>query len=118
MRKLKEILRLKYDAQLNHRQIARSLAISPSVVSRYANRAAQLGVKQWPLPPDWDDAALHRAFIHTPVKMKKHTLPDWATVHKELRSKIMTLQLLWEEYTERHPGGSYSYNHYCRLYRE
>lgn len=118
MRKLKEILRLKYDAQLSHRQIARSLAFSPSVVSRYANRAVQLGVKQGPLPPDWDDAALHRAFIHTPVKMKKHTLPDWATVHKELRSKIMTLQLLWEEYTERHPGGSYSYNHYCRLYRE
>ncbi len=39
MRKLKEILRLKYGAGLSHRQIGRSLAISPSVVSRYANRA-------------------------------------------------------------------------------
>ncbi len=63
MRKLKEILRLKYGAGLSHRQIGRSLAISPSVVSRYANRAAQLGIKQWPLPAEWDDAALKHAFL-------------------------------------------------------
>lgn len=118
MRKLKEILRLKYGTGLSHRQIGRSLAISPSVVSRYANRAAQLGIKQWPLPPEWDDVALHLAFLQTQVKMKKHSLPDWATVHKELRNKCVTLQLLWEEYGERNPGGSYSYNHYCRMYRE
>ncbi|EJE8676192.1 sigma-70 family RNA polymerase sigma factor, partial [Vibrio parahaemolyticus] len=46
MRKLKEILRLKYGAKLSHRQIARSLSISASVVSRYANRASQLGISQ------------------------------------------------------------------------
>lgn len=45
MRKLKEILRLKYGLGLSHRLIARSLVISPSVVSRYANRAAQPGIK-------------------------------------------------------------------------
>ena len=44
MRKLKDILRLKYDCSLSHRQIAKSLSISPSVVSRYANRATQLGI--------------------------------------------------------------------------
>jgi len=43
MRKLKEILRLKYGCLMSHRQIATSLSISSSVVSRYANRAAQLG---------------------------------------------------------------------------
>ncbi|SCC69917.1 hypothetical protein GA0061070_11024 [Kosakonia oryziphila] len=118
MRKLKEILRLKYGAGLSHRQIVRSLAISPSVVSRYANRAAQLGIKQWPLPAEWHDAALKHAFLQTQVKMKKYSLPDWATTHKELRNKCVTLQLLWEEYAERNPGGFYSYNHYCRMYRE
>ncbi len=46
MRKLKEILRLKYGAKLSHRQIARSLSISAFVVSRYANRASQLGICQ------------------------------------------------------------------------
>ncbi|CAM3630764.1 transposase [Xenorhabdus nematophila ATCC 19061] len=117
MRKLKEILRLKYGAGLSHRQIARSLVISPSVVSRYANRAAQLGLVQWPLPPHWDDATLKRAFLNTRVQLRKHTLPDWAEVHKALAAKTVTLQLLWEEYTQRHPGGHYSYNHYCRLYK-
>ncbi len=92
MRKLKEILRLKYGAGLSHRQIGRSLAISPSVVSRYANRAAQLGIKQWPLPAEWDDAALKHAFLQTQVKMKKHSLPDWATAHKELRNKCVTMR--------------------------
>ncbi len=94
MRKLKEILRLKYGVGLSHRQIGRSLAISPSVVSRYANRAAQLGIKQWPLPTGWDDTKLKHAFLQTQVKMKKHSLPDWATVHRELRNKCVTLQLL------------------------
>jgi DNA-binding transcriptional regulator LsrR (DeoR family) len=47
MRKLKEILRLKYGAKLSHRQIAASLSISPSSVSTYANRAAQLGIVDW-----------------------------------------------------------------------
>lgn len=92
MRKLKEILRLKYGLGLSHRQIARSLVISPSVVSRYTNRASQLGIKQWPLPAEWDDAALKHAFLQTQVKMKKHSLPDWAAVHRELRNKCVTLQ--------------------------
>lgn len=42
MRKLKEILRLKYGAKLSHRQIARSLSISASVVSRYATEPHNL----------------------------------------------------------------------------
>lgn len=117
MRKLKEILRLKYGAELTHRQIAPSLAISPSVVSRYANRAAQLGITQWPLPAHWNDATLKREFLKTKVQLRKYTLPDCAEVHKALSAKTVTLQLLWEEYAERHPGGHYSYNHYCRLYK-
>ncbi|MGG6848869.1 UNVERIFIED_CONTAM: hypothetical protein QJA12_25810, partial [Escherichia coli] len=77
MRKLKEILRLKYGVGLSHRQIGRSLAISPSVVSRYANRAAQLGIKQWPLPTGWDDTKLKHAFLQTQVKMKKLNRPGF-----------------------------------------
>ena len=62
MRKLKEILRIKYGTGLSHRQIGRSLAITPFVLSRYANRAAQLGMK-W--PAEWVDAALKYAFLQT-----------------------------------------------------
>lgn len=118
MRKLKEILRLKYGCQLSHRQIGNSLSISASAVSRYTNRAAQLGITHWPLAPEWDDAKLQRAFMQTRVKKKKQAVLDWALIHQELKSKTMTLQLLWEEYQERNRASHYSYTHFCRLYKE
>lgn len=42
--------------------------------------------------------------------------PDWALVHRELKRKHMTLQILWDEYISRHPDG-YRYSRYCDLYR-
>ena len=46
MRKLKEILRLKYQAKLSHRKIGTSLSISPGTVSTYINRAKLMGKMQ------------------------------------------------------------------------
>ncbi len=117
MRKLKDILRLKYDCLLSHRQIAKSLSISPSVVSRYANRAAQLGITSWPLEPCWDDASLQREFLATKVKKRSSSTPDWSVIYQELKQKTLTLQLLWDEYAERNPANHFSYNHFCRLYK-
>jgi transposase len=117
MRKLKDILRLKYDCSLSHRQIAKSLSISPSVVSRYTNRATQLGISQWPLADKWDDASLRREFLKTTVKKRKSSIPDWSVIYQELKHKTLTLLLLWEEYSERNPANHYSYNHFCRLYK-
>lgn len=118
MRKLKEILRLKYGCALSHRQIGKSLSTSASVVSRYANRAAQLGITHWPLAPEWDDAHLQQAFMQTRVKKRKDVVLDWALIHQQLKHKSMTLQLLWEEYLENNPVNHYSYTHFCRLYKE
>jgi len=119
MKKLKDILRLKYGHKLTHRQIAKSLSISPSAVSRYAAKAAQVGISSWPLDEKWDDPSLKCAFLQSKPPLKKHSLPNWDEVHDELKSrKYMTLQLLWEEYVEQHPAGAYSYNHYCRMYRK
>lgn len=118
MKKLKDILRLKYGLKLTHRQIATSLSISPSVVSRYAARAAHMGITDWPLDESWDDVTLKRTFLNTKAPLKKHSLPDWQQVHDELtQHKFTTLQLMWEEYADTHPAGHYSYNHYCRMYR-
>ena len=117
MRKLKEILRLKYGAKLTHRQIAASLSISPSSISTYASRAAQLGITDWPLDEKWNDVTLKQAFFQTKVKTKQFALPNWLTIKNELTSKTMTLQLLWQEYAEQHPEGHYSYNHFCRQYK-
>lgn len=117
MRKLKEILRLKYGCELTHRQIAKSLSISPGSVSNYVNRAAQLDIATWPLPDKWDEHSLSQAFFNTKPQPKRYVTPDWSVIQQELRAKTMTLLLLWEEYVERHPEGFYSYNHFCRQYK-
>ncbi len=95
MRKLKEIIRLKYGCELTHRQIAKSLSISPGSVSTYVNRAAQLNITSWPLAASWDEQSLHQAFFNTKAQPKRYALPDWSIVQQELRPKTMTLQLLW-----------------------
>lgn len=118
MRKLKEILRLKYSCKLSHRQIAKSLSISASIVSTYTARAASIGITSWPLSDEWDNNSLEQAFLKSKVQLKHFSVPDWALIQQELRPKTMTLQLLWQEYEERHPEGAYSYVHYCRLYKD
>jgi len=59
MKKVKEILRLKYDAKLTHRQIGKSLNISASTVSRCVTSAQAHGLS-WPLPDAMDEASLER----------------------------------------------------------
>jgi len=119
MRKLKEILRLKYHAKLKHRKIARSLSISPSTVSNYITRAKMLGIETWPLPPEWDDVKLNRAFLQTKNTPRTAIpLPDWPTFQKELKRKGVTKQLLWQEYVERNSDNHYSYPQLCRHYKE
>jgi transposase len=104
-------------------QIALSLHISSSTVSYYLNRAAQLDIMTWPLSESWDDVTLERAFLSTRAvsKTRHKPLPDWAVLHQELKQpgqKGVTLELLWQEYAERNNGAHYSYNHFCRLYKE
>ena len=47
MRKIRELLRLKYELGRSHREIAASLGIANSTVSDYAGRAAAAGLS-WP----------------------------------------------------------------------
>ena len=53
MRKIKEVLRLKYELGLGQRQIARSCSIGLGTVNEYLARADTAGIK-WPLPDGWD----------------------------------------------------------------
>ena len=42
--------------------------------------------------------------------------PDWPAIHRELKRKHVTLQILWDEYFAESPSG-YSYSRFCELYR-
>lgn len=43
MRKIRDLIRLKYIARLSHEQIARALAISKGVVAKYVARIERAG---------------------------------------------------------------------------
>jgi response regulator of citrate/malate metabolism len=59
MRKIKEVIRLKFEADLSHERIAAATGISKGAVTKYLQRAreADLG---WPMPATMDDARLGR----------------------------------------------------------
>ena len=116
MRKIREVLRLKWECQLPHRAIARSCSISHSTVGEYVRLATQAGLS-WPLPEDLDDDELYRRLYPDSDSSPRSSrpLPDWAGVHTELRKKSVTLRLLWVEYRETHPDG-YAYSRFCELY--
>jgi transposase len=116
MRKIRDLLRLKFDAGLGNRQIARSLSISHSTVRDYLQRAERAGLS-WPLPEELDDGSLDR-LLFPPAAPSHHPRPqpDWQKVHREKKRKGMTLMLLWQEYKARHPDG-YQYSRFCELYR-
>jgi transposase len=117
MRKIREILRLKWSAQLSNRAIAKSCALSRSTVAECLERAANVGLS-WPVPDGLDDIALEQR-LYPPVVCfaAVRLLPDWSLVQKELKRKGTTLALLWDEYKADRPEG-YQYSQYCKLYRD
>ena len=120
MRKTSEVLRLKHEVGLTNREIARSLGLTHPTVSKYLDHARQAGLT-WPLPEDLDEARLDRLLFpeaddNEGSSRGARPLPDLAQIHKELRRKHVTLQLLWEEYRTEHSDG-YSYTQFCEHYK-
>ena len=102
MRKIKDVLRLKLDAQLSHERIAASLGLSKGVVTKYVTLAAAAQL-DWPTIQGLDEADLQRRLLPAPAKHSDVALPDYGYVHQELRRKGMTLMLLWEEHVAQRP---------------
>jgi transposase len=118
MRKIKEVLRLRFEHQQSARQIAKSCGIARSTVKEYLDRIQKAGIP-WPLPAEWDDAALeNRLFAPVPLlPPEKRQMPPMEYLHQERKKKGVTLQLLWHEYKEGNPEG-YQYSQFCELYRK
>jgi len=116
MRKIREILRLKWTLQLSDRVIAKSCSIARSTVAECIKRTAKAGLS-WPLPENLDDAALER-LLYPPVVVSEavRAQPEWSLLQKEMKRKGVTLALLWDEYKVSHPDG-YQYSQFCNLYR-
>jgi len=118
MRKIREVLRLRYSQGCSTSQISQSCNISRSTVREYLFRAGQSGLS-WPLSPELDDTALEKLFYPSAAQEAspgKRQMPPLDYLHKELKRKGVTLQLLWYEYKQNNPEG-YQHSQFCELYR-
>ncbi len=104
MRKIRELLRLKFEQGLSDRKIAAALSMSRSAVGECLHRAAGAAVC-WPLPEGLDDAELERCLYPPRPRIIEIPEPDFSHVHRELSRPGVTRQLLWEEYKAQQPQG-------------
>jgi transposase len=115
LRKIKEILRLKWGLGLSARQVAASLRISHSTVGEYLKRAEQAGL-DWAQVESMSEAAITEQLFPPKKANRTRAEPDWTQVDIELQRKGVTRMLLWQEYLEEYPDG-YSYSQFCERYR-
>ena len=116
MRKVREILRLRYERGYPHRTIARAVHVGAATVSEYLAKAAAKGLG-WPLPEEFNDAKLEEVLFPRAPASSEREVPDFAAVHEELqRHRELTLLQLWVEYAEDNPR-AYRYSRYCELYQ-
>ena len=126
MRKVREILRLRFDLKHSYQKIAASVGVSSSTASDTCARAKRAGLS-WPLPPELTDGELEDLLYPSAASKSDHLACstettdsksiDFPYIHKELKRKSVTLTLLWNEYNTQHPDG-YKYSQFCYLYRE
>lgn len=116
MRKIREILRLHFEAGLSTNQIAASCNVARAVVQECMRRVRASGLA-WPLPEELDDGSLERLLYPGAHPNNACTPPDFEQMNRENRRRGVTLELLWHEYQEKveYP---YSYSQYCRLYKQ
>lgn len=116
MRKIRQTLQLLLEAKLTQRQVSSALGIPKSTVSDLA-RYARAAAIDWPtagtLSDDELEARLYRPAV---APASRHLEPDYARIHQELKRPGVTLQLLWEEYTQQHAGAAYKYTSFCVKY--
>ena len=109
MRKIKEVLRLKFELGLGLRQIARSCSIGLGTVHEYLQRAEAAGVT-WPLAGRLGRRAGGSRAVRRCRHGQRPTRAGHAGLRRHSRAaaatpRIVTLQLLWEEYRQANPDG-------------
>jgi transposase len=122
MRKIREVLRLKYESGLSHRSISASTGMSKGSVSDYLRRAVEAGLT-WEIAQGLDDAELEQLlFRDVGRNLPPARAPiDFEWIHRELPRHGVTLLLLWNEYVAAVAGSEsgerpYGYSQFCELY--
>jgi transposase len=119
VRKIKEILRLRYECGISEREIARSCGISRNAVAEYLRRASAARLT-WEEAANAADADLEERLYPSEriPSVVSRPLPDCEHIYNELRTYRkfnLTLSQLWLEYKQEHPDG-YQYTQFCEYY--
>lgn len=116
MRRIREVLRLKFELGLNDSEVARGAGVARSTVQDHLRRIAASGMAPAQLLA-LDDVTLdERVFGPRERRDKSRPLPDWESIERQLRGRGVTLRLLWLEYLEAHDGG-YKYSQFLEHFR-
>ena len=114
---IKDVIRLKWGAQLSHERIAAALGVSKGAVAKYVGLAEAAGL-DWETVKDWEEPRLEARLLPRAARVATFFEPDWAWVHRELARKSVTLTLLWEEYVAANPDRpTWRYTQFCAHYK-
>lgn len=114
---IKDVIRLKWEAQLSHESIAAALGVSKGAVAKYLGLASAAGL-DWETVREWDERQLAARLLPRAPATSPFVEPDWGRVHRELDRKGVTLMLLWEEYVAAHPHErTWRYTQFCEHYK-
>lgn len=88
MRIIREVLRLRLAAGLSIRKIQASTKVSVGAIAKLLARVDELALA-WPRAEALDDVALARlVYPGADARVSsRYQVPDWATVHQELKGK-------------------------------
>ena len=123
MRKIREVLRLKYELDRTQREIEASTGLSKGSVNDYLGRASRAGLT-WEIASELSEAEVEARLFQRigQAEPPARSAIDFEWVHREMRKKGVTLQLLWVEYQEAVAASSglrpYQYSQFCDLYAD
>ena len=115
MRKIREVLRLKFEAGLGDRRIAEAIGSARSTVQDCLRRVREAAIP-WPLPEGLDEETLHAKLYRRVAVAARTPAPDFVKLQAELKRPGVTRALLWQEYKAAHPDG-WQYSVFCDQYR-
>lgn len=104
MRKIREVLRLRYDHKMTYRKAGAACGQSCASVLDYGYRPTAANLER-PFPEALSDEAVEPLFFPpTAPRATDRPLPDWNFIRSELRKRGVTMALVWQEYLKKNPS--------------
>jgi transposase len=123
MRRIREVLRLRFECGCSHRAISAATGLSKGSISDYLQRAQEAGLS-WAEASSLDDAEVERRLFRLVGRLEPpaRAAIDFEWIQRELPKPGVTLQQLWLEYQEAvkktGAGLAYQYSQFCDRYAD